>query len=54
MLLSHDSWENNTKTQFLLKKLGYSLAEQNSMLPYEKEIVIGLLTQDLQKQNNNG
>lgn len=49
--LSHDTLANHYKTNFLLiHKYKYSLTELDTMLPYEREIYIMLLTQYLEEE----
>lgn len=50
-MLCHDTLVNHYKTNFLLhKNYGYSLTELDNMIPYEREIYIGMLLQHLEKQ----
>jgi hypothetical protein len=50
-MLCNESLENHYKTNFLLmQKFGYSLTELDNMIPFEREIYIGLLIQHLEKK----
>ena len=50
-MLSHDSLENYYKTNFaMLQHHKYSLEEIENMLPWEREIYIGLLTKFLEEE----
>jgi hypothetical protein len=50
--LSHDNLVNYYKTNFLLmQEHKYSLTEIESMLPWEREIYIGMLVDYIEKEN---
>ena len=50
-MLSHDSLENYYKTNFaMMQHHKYSLEEIENMLPWEREIYIGLLTKFLEEE----
>ena len=50
-MLSHDSLENYYKTNFaMMQHHKYSLEEIENMLPWEREIYIGLLTKFLEDE----
>ena len=50
-MLSHDNLSNYYKTNFaLMQHHNYSLSELDSMMPWEREIYVGLLTEFLQKE----
>lgn len=52
MALSHDNLVNYYKTNFLLmQEHKYSLTEIESMLPWEREIYIGMLVDYIEKEN---
>ena len=60
-MLSHDSVENYYKTNFMMMQHhNYSLKELEDMMPWEREIYIGLLMNHLEeekqkaKQENRG
>ena len=49
--LSHDSLMNLYKTNFaLMQHHKYSLTELDNMIPFEREIYLGLLTQHLEEE----
>ena len=51
--LSHDSLENYYKTNFaLMQHHKYSLTELDNMMPWEREIYIGLLEEHIKKEND--
>ena len=50
-MLSHDKLSNYYKTNFaLMQHHNYSLSELDSMMPWEREIYVGLLAEFLQKE----
>ena len=50
-MLSHDSLDNYYKTNFaMMQHHKYSLEEIENMLPWEREIYIGLLTKFLEEE----
>ena len=50
-MLSHDSLENYYKTNFaMMQHHKYSQEEIENMLPWEREIYIGLLTKFLEEE----
>jgi hypothetical protein len=50
--LSHDSLENYYKTNFaLMQHHKYSLTELDSMMPWEREIYVMLLSQYIEEEN---
>jgi hypothetical protein len=50
--LSHDSLENYYKTNFaLMQHHKYSLTELDSMIPWEREIYVMLLSQFIEEEN---
>jgi hypothetical protein len=50
--LSHDNLVNYYKTNFLLmQEHKYSLTEIENMLPWEREIYIGMLVDYIEKEN---
>jgi hypothetical protein len=50
--LSHDSLENYYKTNFaLMQHHKYSLTELDSMMPWEREIYVMLLSQFIEEEN---
>ena len=50
-MLSHDSLENYYKTNFaMMQHHKYSLEEIENMLPWEREVYIGLLTKFLEDE----
>jgi hypothetical protein len=50
-MLSHDNLSNYYKTNFaLMQHHNYSLSELDSMMPWEREIYVGLLSEFLQKE----
>jgi hypothetical protein len=50
--LSHDSLENYYKTNFaLMQHHKYSLTELDNMMPWEREIYLGLLMNYIQEEN---
>ena len=50
-MLCHESLQNHYKTNFMLHhKFNYSMTELDDMLPFEREIYVGLLMQHLEKQ----
>ena len=52
MALSHDSLENYYKTNFaLMQHHKYSLTELDSMMPWEREIYVMLLSQFIEEEN---
>ena len=52
MNLSHESLENYYKTNFqLLQNFHYSLHEVEDMLPWEREIYLTLLINDIREKN---
>ena len=52
MALSHDSLENYYKTNFaLMQHHKYSLTELDSMMPWEREIYVMLLSQYIEEEN---
>ena len=52
MALSHDNLVNYYKTNFLLmQEHKYSLTEIENMLPWEREIYIGMLVDYIEKEN---
>lgn len=47
----HDNLTNHYKTNFaLMQHHKYSLTELDNMMPFEREIYVGLLTQYLEEQ----
>ena len=49
--LSHDSLENYYRTNFgMMQHHNYSLTELEEMIPWEREIYIGLLMQYLKEE----
>jgi len=55
-MLAHDNLVNFYKTNFIMMYTHhYSLTELENMMPWEREVYIGLLLQHLDdKKNNNG
>ena len=52
MTLSHDSLYNYYKTNFsLMQHHKYSLTELENMMPWEREIYIGLLAEHIKEEN---
>lgn len=50
--LSHDSLANYYQVNFqLLNNFNYSLAEVEEMLPWEREIYLAMLIDDLKEKN---
>jgi len=50
--LSHDSLENYYKTNFaLMQHHKYSLTELDNMMPWEREIYLGLLMKYIKEEN---
>ena len=50
-MLSHDSVENYYKTNFMMMQHhNYSLKELEDMIPWEREIYIGLLVKHLEQE----
>lgn len=55
--LSHESLENYYKTNFqMMQNFNYSLTELDDMIPWEREIYLILLMQDLEekRERNKG
>jgi len=51
MCLSHDSLENHYRVNFMMMQhYKYSLSELDNMIPWERQIYLGLLTQFLQEE----
>jgi len=51
-VLSHDSVVNYYKTNFgLMQHHKYSLTELENMIPFEREIYVGLLSEYIKKEN---
>ena len=51
-MLSHDSLENYYKTNFaMMQHHKYSLTELENMMPFEREIYLGLLEQHIREEN---
>ena len=51
MTLSHDSLQNYYKTNFaMMQHHKYSLEELDNMMPWEREIYMGLLIKHLEKE----
>ena len=51
-MLSHDSVYNYYKTNFaLMQHHKYSLTELENMVPWEREIYLGLLNQYIEEEN---
>ena len=51
-MLSHDSVTNYYKTNFgLMQHHKYSLTELENMIPFEREIYLGLLEQHIREEN---
>ena len=52
MSLSHDNLYNYYRTNFgLMQHHDYSLAELENMMPWEREIYIGLLMEYIKEEN---
>ena len=52
MCLSHESLENYYKVNFqLLQNFHYSLTELEDMLPWEREIYLIMLIEDVKEKN---
>lgn len=52
MALSHDNLVNYYKTNFtMMQEHKYSLTEIENMLPWEREIYIGMLVDYIEKEN---
>ena len=52
MILSHDSLENYYKTNFaMMQHHKYSLEEIEDMMPWEREIYVGLLMKFIEEEN---
>ena len=50
-MLSHDSVENYYKTNFMMMQHhNYSLKELEDMMPWEREVYIGLLIKHLEEE----
>ena len=51
-MLSHDNLSNYYKTNFaLMQHHNYSLSELDSMMPWEREIYVGLLQNWIREEN---
>ena len=51
-MLSHDSVTNYYKTNFgLMQHHKYSLTELENMIPFEREIYVGLLSEYIKQEN---
>jgi hypothetical protein len=51
LALSHETLANYYKTTHILKsKHGYSLTEAEEMLPWERDIYVGFIIQDIDKK----
>ncbi len=51
MCLSHDNLENHYRVNFMLMQhYKYSLSELETMLPWERQIYLGLLTEHLKEE----
>ena len=51
MCLAHDSLQNHYQTNFsLMQHHKYSLTEMDNMIPYEREIYVGMLIQYLEEE----
>ncbi len=56
MCLSHDSLENHYRTNFMLMQHHkYRLSELDNMIPWERQVYLGLLEEHLleEKERNN-
>ena len=52
MILCHNSLENYFKTNFaMMQHHKYSLTELDNMIPFEREIYIGLLMDYIKEEN---
>ena len=52
MTLSHDSLQNYYETNFaMMQHHKYSLTEIENMMPWEREIYIGLLEKHIKEEN---
>ena len=50
--LSHESLENHYRTNFsLIQHHKYSLTELDNLMPWEKEIYVGMLTNYIKEEN---
>lgn len=53
MCLSHETLENYYKVNFqLLQNFHYSLSEIEEMLPWEREIYLFMLMEDIKEKND--
>jgi len=53
LYLSHDSLENYYRVNYqLLQNFQYSLTEIDLMMPWEREIYLTMLIQDLKEKND--
>ena len=51
MCLAHDSLQNHYQTNFsLMQHHKYSLTGMDNMIPYEREIYVGMLIQYLEEE----
>jgi len=52
MCVSHDSLENHYKVNFMLMQHHkYSLSDLENMIPWERQVYLGLLTQYLKEES---
>lgn len=52
MCLSHDTLENHYRVNFMMMQhYKYSLSELETMLPWERQVYIGLLTEYLREEH---
>lgn len=50
--LSHDNLENFYRTNFAMSKFhGYSLTELEEMIPWERDVYVGLVSQWVEEEN---
>jgi hypothetical protein len=53
LTLSYNNLANYYKTNHvMMRRYSYALAELESMLPWERDVYIGFIMQDLEKQAN--
>lgn len=51
MCLSHDSLENHYRVNFMMMQhYKYSLSELETMIPWERQVYVGLLTEHLKEE----
>lgn len=51
MCLSHDSLENHYRVNFMMMQhYNYSLSDLETMIPWERQVYLGLLTEYLKEE----